>query len=199
MASVNPQKIDEASWQWFENATSRIQVNSSLQEVPVPILDLQEIGAAVPSVAQDGNHSDTSEEEEKPRGRKRKKPRRVKIYLWKLCDSDVPKFYPSEAAGQHYTISRATPSHRTFVVVQNVLTRDDLDLIHTMPSHPASVDCNDRHKKLDFRHQVHRIERALKEDETGEGEELYYRLLRMMVWADHELWNRLEHRKKSVP
>ena len=52
---------------------------------------------------------------------------------------------------------------------------------------------------LDLMHQVHRIERALKQEESGLGCEIYYRMLRMMTWADSQLWGKLAKKTKVYP
>ena len=87
-----------------------------------------------------------------PQKKRKKKKRRTKIYVWKLIDEDVEKWRPESSA--QYTISKATPSHRTFVVVRNVLSPEEIMLLGEMPKHPSAKDCNDRHKKLNFQHQV---------------------------------------------
>jgi predicted 2-oxoglutarate/Fe(II)-dependent dioxygenase YbiX len=129
--------------------------------------------------------------------KRKKRKRRTKIYVWKLCGDDAIKWRPD--GEDQYKVSKATPSHRTFMVLESVLSADDIAFLHKTPSHPAAVDCNDRHKKLEFKHQVHRIERALKQDESGLGGEIYYRLLRMMTWADEQLWGKLAKKTKVYP
>jgi hypothetical protein len=141
----------------------------------------------------------------------------VKTYLHKYLSDEAEKWKPESR--DEYTVMKGTPSHRTFVVVKDVLTPRDIALLHKTPSHPSAIDCNDRHKKLDFKHSVHRIERVLKavsqnapcgsylepgtlsvqEDGTGHGEELYRKLLRAMCWADEELWGKLKKRRKVYP
>ena len=85
------------------------------------------------------------------------------------------------------------------MVVQNVLNEEDIAYLKTTPLHPNAVDCNDRHKKLEFKHSVHRIERAMKADPTGKGQEVYYKVLRAMAWADKKLWGKLTKYSKVYP
>eukprot|EP00658_Telonema_sp_P-2_P062924 TRINITY_DN51593_c0_g1_i1.p1 TRINITY_DN51593_c0_g1~~TRINITY_DN51593_c0_g1_i1.p1 ORF type:complete len:253 (+),score=58.51 TRINITY_DN51593_c0_g1_i1:219-977(+) len=124
---------------------------------------------------------------------KRNKPRRVKIHMsklraeqWQPCDPMICNPY------------MAKRPHRSFLVVARALGPRDIALVNEAARGASSVACNDRHRKLDFQHQVWRIERSLKEGGDA-GRELYERLLRMMVWADNNLWGKLEKRRKVYP
>lgn len=144
---------------------------------------------AAPPEEESSSHTD----EDAPRS-KSKKRKRVKIHLRKVIAQPwVPS--PAQLSGMQWC--RAKRPHRSYVVIPGALSADDVELIRAVRTRPTAVACNDRHRNLDFRHSVERIERALKED-GHPGRELYDRLLRMMAWADQQLWSKLGTKIRKV-
>jgi len=130
--------------------------------------------------------------------KKQKKRRRVKLHVDKLYEAGggLPLWEPQSMVS---TVSEGVPQHRTFLVLQQCVSETDISMIHQSIHCAGAIDCHDRSKKLDFRHQVHRIERALKEDLGEQGRQLYDRLLQMMAWADHSIWQKLQRKHKVYP